>query len=595
MSAQRQDGKATTADVLVDRLLDWGVSVVFGLPGDGINGIMEALRERRERIRFVQVRHEEAAAFMASGYAKFTGDLGVCLATSGPGAIHLLNGLYDAKLDGAPVLALTGQIYHDLLGTRYQQEVDLLRLFDDVALYNHEITGPEHVDSLVDSACRSALSSRGVAHLTCSVDVQEHQVQDAQKSKKKVAGHTSFVWTPPIAVPCIADLENAARALNGARKTVILAGQGALRARAEVLEAARILQAPVVKPLLGKAVIPDDSPYATGGIGLLGTLPSELAMEECDSLLIVGSTFPYLEFYPKPGQARAVQIDRDPSRIGLRYPVAAPLAGDAKATLGALLPLLEERADDSFLRQAQERMREWRALMLERSSRTDEPLKPQVVARELGELLEDDALIAADTGTITSWVARHVEIRGTQQFAASGNLASMAPGLPYAIAAQTAYPQRRVVAFVGDGGFTMLMGELATAVKYRLPITIVLIKNNTYGMIKWEQMVFLGNPEYGCELQPIDFVKFAEACGAIGLRCDKESDVRGTLSRALAASRAEGLPVLVEAVVDPFEPPHPARLKMEQASNVAQALARGQPNRKRIALTLFRDKIHDLF
>ncbi|MGI8618785.1 MAG: thiamine pyrophosphate-dependent enzyme [Gemmatimonadaceae bacterium] len=595
MAEGGNDGKETTADVLVDRLLDWRVSVVFGLPGDGINGIMEALRKRRERIRFVQVRHEEAAAFMASGYAKFTGELGVCLATSGPGAIHLLNGLYDAKLDGAPVLALTGQIYHDLLGTRYQQEVDLLRLFDDVALYNHEITGPEHVESLVDSACRSALSGRGVAHLTCSVDIQEHEVKDARKSKQNVPGHTSPVWTPPIAVPCPGDLETAAQVLNGAKKTVILAGQGALRAREEVLEAARILKAPVVKPLLGKAVIPDDSPYATGGIGLLGTLPSELAMEECDSLLIVGSTFPYLEFYPKPGQARAVQIDRDPARIGLRYPISAPLAGDSKATLSALLPLLEERDDDGFLRESQERMREWRELMRDRSSRTDEPLKPQVVARELGELLEDDALIAADTGTVTTWVARHVDIRGTQQFAASGNLASMAPGLPYAIAAQIAYPQRRVVAFVGDGGFTMLMGELATAVKYRLPITIVVIKNNTFGMIKWEQMVFLGNPEYGCELHPIDFVKFAEACGAIGVRCDKAGNVRTTLATALAASRAEGRPAVVEAVVDPFEPPHPARLKMEQAIHMAKALARGEPNRTRIALTLFRDKIHDLF
>jgi pyruvate dehydrogenase (quinone) len=595
MGDEMKEERRTTADVLVGRLIDWGVSVVFGLPGDGINGIMEALRSRRDEIRFVQVRHEEAAAFMACGYAKFTGKLGVCIATSGPGAIHLLNGLYDAKLDGAPVLALTGQIYHDLLGTRYQQEVDLISLFRDVALYNQQVMGAAHAESLIDAGCRAALAGRGVAHITCPVDIQDHEVSKAQKSKKKVKGHTSDVWTPPIAVPCAADLERAARLLNAGKKTAILAGRGALNARLEVLEAARRLAAPIVKPLLGKGVVPDDSPYTTGGIGLLGTLPSELALEECDTLLIVGSSFPYLEFYPKPGQAHAVQIDSDASRIGLRYPVEAPLVGDAKATLLELLPLLDPRSDQAFLQTAQERTREWRALMLDRASRSDEPLKPQVVAKELSDLLEDDAIIACDTGTITTWVARHIQIRGDQRFAASGNLATMAPGLPYAIAAQIAFPQRRVIAFVGDGGFTMLMGELATAVKHGLPITVVVIKNNTYGMIKWEQMVFLGNPEYGCELQPIDFVKFAEACGASGFRCDKPAEVRPTLETALRQALESGKPTVVEAVVDPFEPPHPARVKLDQAVHMAKSLARGQPNRTRIALTLFRDKVHDLF
>jgi pyruvate dehydrogenase (quinone) len=588
------DKKRTTSDVIADRLLDWGAQVVFGLPGDGINGIMEALRERQDRIRFVQVRHEEAAAFMACGYAKFTGKLGVCLATSGPGAIHLLNGLYDAKLDGAPVLAITGQTYHDLIGTRYQQEVDLLGLFKDVAVYNQQILGAGHAEAVIDAACRAALAARGVAHLTCPVDFQEQEIRQDEKSKKKVPGHTSTVWSCPVVVPRREDLERAASVLNAGKKTVILAGQGALGARDELQRAAELLAAPIVKPLLGKAVVPDDSPYTTGGIGLLGTLPSELAMEECDTLLMVGTSFPYLEFYPKPGQARGVQIDRDPARIGLRYPVEVGLAGDATATLRELLPLLEKRRDRGFLKDAQKRMKEWRTLMHDRATRKDTPLKPQVVAHELSRLLADDAIITTDSGTITTWVARHVDIRGTQQFSCSGTLASMAPGLPYAIAAQIAFPDRQVVAFVGDGGFTMLMGELATAVKYELPITVVIVKNNTYGMIKWEQMVFLGNPEYGCELHPIDFVKFAEACGALGFHCEKSREVSATLEKALETSRKKHRPAVVEAVVDPFEPPHPPQIKLEQAVNMAKALARGEPHRGRIALTLFRDKVHDL-
>ena len=591
----KKDKKRTTSDVIADRLLDWRVSVVFGLPGDGINGIMEALRERQDRIRFVQVRHEEAAAFMACAYAKFTGKLGVCLATSGPGAIHLLNGLYDAKLDGAPVLAITGQIYHDLIGTRYQQEVDLLALFSDVSVYNQQILGAGHAASVVDAACRAALAARGVAHFTCPVDFQEQEIQEDEKSKKKVAGHTSMVWSCPIVVPCSEDLERAAGVLNAGKRTVILAGQGALGAREELERAAELLGAPIVKPLLGKAVVPDDSPYTTGGIGLLGTLPSALAMEQCDTLLMVGTSFPYLEFYPKHDQARGVQIDRDPARIGLRFPVEVGLAGDAKATLRELLPLLEQRRDRAFLKDAQKRMKEWRALMTDRATRKDTPLKPQVVAHELSPLLADDAIITTDSGTITAWVARHVDIRGTQQFSCSGTLASMAPGLPYAIAAQIAFPERQVVAFVGDGGFTMLMGELATAVKHELPITVVIVKNNSYGMIKWEQMVFLGNPEYGCELHPIDFVKFAEACGTHGFRCEKPKEVSATLAKALETARKTRRPALVEAVVDPFEPPHPPHIKLEQAVNMARALARGEPHRGRIALTLFRDKVHDLF
>lgn len=581
----------TTADLLFERLIEWGVDVVFGLPGDGINGFMEALRTHKDRIRFIQVRHEEGAAFAACGYAKFTGRLGVCIATSGPGAIHLLNGLYDAKLDGAPVLAITGQTYHDLLGMRYQQEVDLLQLFSDVAVFNQQVMGPNHAASLVDAACRTALGYRGVAHITCPNDWQELSASDGQPSMMNVPGHTSIAWQPPVVVPPTETLERAASFLNAGTKTVILTGQGALGAGDELEQVAETLGAPIVKALLGKAVVPDDSPYTTGGLGLLGTLPSEKAMEECDTLLIVGSSFPYMQYLPKPGQAKAVQIDRDPTRLGLRYPIDIGLTGDAWATLRALLPLLKRQQDRSFLERSQERMQDWRALMRDRGERDDVPIKPQVIARHVNDLLADDAIVTTDSGTITTWAARHINIRRGMMFSCSGNLATMAPALPYANGAQVAYPDRQVVAFIGDGGFTMLMMEFVTAVKHKLPIKVVIIKNNTLGQIKWEQMVFLGNPEYGVELHPIDFVKFAEACGGVGFHCETPDQVRPALQAAFATPG----PALVEAVVDPFEPPQPARATFKQGLHLAESLARGGPHRGKIAVTLFRDKMEEWF
>jgi len=581
----------TTADMLFERLIDWGVDVIFGLPGDGINGFIEALRTHQDRIRFVQVRHEEGAAFAACGYAKFSGRLGVCIATSGPGAIHLLNGLYDAKMDGAPVLAITGQTYHDLMGMHYQQEVNLLNLFADVTVFNQQVNGPLHARSLVDAACRAALGSRGVAHINCCNDWQEKSTSDGAPSQMNVKGHTSKAWTPPIVIPQVESLKRAAELLNGGTKTVILAGQGAMGAGEELERIADTLAAPIVKALLGKAVVPDDSPYTTGGIGLLGTLPSEKAMEECDTLLIAGSSFPYMQYLPEPDQAKAVQIDRDPTRLGLRYPIDVGLTGDAKATLQALLPLLQRRQDRSFLETAQGRMKEWWELMRNREQRDDVPLKPQVVAKHVNDLLADDAIITTDSGTITTWAARHLKIRRGMKFSCSGNLATMAPGLPYANGAQIAYPDRQVVAFVGDGGFTMLMMEFVTAVKHNLPIKVIIIKNNTLGQIKWEQMVFLGNPEYGVELQPIDFVQFARACGGVGFRCEQPDELRPALEAAFASKK----PALVEAVVDPFEPPQPARATFKQGLHMAEALARGEPHRGRIAVTLFRDKMKEWF
>ncbi len=579
----------TTADLLVDRLCDWGVEVVFGLPGDGINGLMEALRQRQEHVRFVQVRHEESAALMACGYAKFTGRLGVCLATSGPGGIHLLNGLYDAKLDGQPVLAITGLPFHDLIGTFTQQDVALDRLFTDVAKYSERVMGPTHVESVTDLACRTALAYRGVAHLAVPVDVQEMSV-DAKRSKRNIAHHTSDVFARGAQLPAEPALRRAAELLDAGERVAILAGRGALGAGHELEAAAERLGSPIVKALLGRAAVPDDSPYTTGTVGLLGTRPSQEALEGCDTLLMVGTSFPYIEFLPKPGQARAVQIELDPARIGLRYPVEVGLVGDSRRILQALVPLLRPHTERAFLEKAQAGMRDWALLMEERATRPDKPMKPQVLARALGLRLRDDAIVACDSGTIATWWARHIPVRRGQMHSLSGTLASMANGLPYAIAAQVAHPDRQVVAFVGDGGFSMLMAEFATCVKYGLPVKVVVVKNNSLAMIKWEQMVFLGNPEYGCELQPIDFAAFARACGGTGFTVEDPEACGAVLDEALATPG----PVIVEGVVDPFEPPLPPKITLDQAAKFARSLLRGEPNREKIALTVIGDRVREL-
>lgn len=581
----------TAADALIETIHAWGVEVVFGLPGDGINGIMEALRRRRDRIRFVQVRHEEAAAFMACGYAKFTGRLGVCLATSGPGGLHLLSGLYDAKLDGQSVLAITGLTFHDLINTHAQQDVELDKVFMDVAVYNNRIMGPAHVENVVDLACRTAVSRHGVAHVAIPVDVQSMPAaRSARRSERNVPGHASKVRSCRVRLPDAEDLGRAAEALNAGRNVAVLAGQGAIGASRELEMLAERLGAPVAKALLGKAALPDDSVYTTGGIGLLGTRPSQEVMERCDTLLMVGTSFPYIEFLPKPGQARSVQIDIDPARLGLRCPVDVALAGDSRLTLQALLPLLRRNPNRKFLERAQEGMIQWWTLMEERGTRQDFPMKPQVVAWELGKRLDDDAIVACDSGTAATWWSRLIAARGEQLHAVSGNLAAMACGLPYAIAGQVAFPGRQCVALVGDGAFSMLMAEFATCVKYKLPVKVVVLKNNSLGQIKWEQMVFLGNPEYGCDLQPIDFAAFARACGAEGIRVDDPARCGYALTRALEAPG----PVLVEAIVDPHEPPMPPKVSLKQARHFAASLMRGQPNRERIAVTVAADRVREM-
>ncbi len=580
----------TAADVMVEALHDWGVEVIFGLPGDGINGLMEALRTRQDKIRFVQVRHEESAAFMACGYAKYTGKLGCCLATSGPGGIHLMNGLYDAKMDGQPVLAITGHHYHDLIDTHAQQDINLDQVLQDCCVYSTRVMGPAHVPHVTDIACRAALTKRQPAHINFPVDFQDMACDQGEPSKRGKQYQTSDVLACKAGQPADEDLKRAAEIINKGKKIVILAGRGALGAGDELERLADLLAAPIVKALLGKNVVPDDSEYTTGGLGLLGTAPSQEAIEKCDLLLMVGTSFPYIEYYPKPDQAKAVQIDIDPLRIGLRYPVDAGLVGDAKITLQRLIPLLKRNRNRRFLEEAQDGMAQWWKLMDERASHMGKPMKPQVVAAELSKRLRDDAIVSSDSGTIATWFARHIKARKGQMYSLSGTLASMANGLPYTIAAQIAYPERQCVAFVGDGGFSMLMADFVTAVKYQLPIKVVIIKNNSLGQIKWEQMVFLGNPEYGCELQPIDFAGFARVCGGSGFTIEDPKQCGDILDQALAVPG----PVVIEAVVDPFEPPMPGKIEPEQALKFGQSLLRGEPNREKIAMTVLADKVREL-
>lgn len=576
------------SDVLVERLIEWGVNTIFGLPGDGINGVFEALRKHKNDIRFIHVRHEEAAAFMACAYAKFTGRLGVCIATSGPGGIHLLNGLYDAKLDGAPVLAITGLQHSDLIGTFAQQDVELDKLFIDACVYNERVMNGAHMEPVADLAVRSALTRRGVSHITVPVDVQVQEIKKG-RSPRNPLHHTSTIPAFPEHLPAQVDLEHAADILNRGKRIAILAGQGALHATDELEQCAEILGAPIIKSLLGKAAVPDDSLYTTGGIGLLGTEPSQTALETCDTLFIVGSSFPYIEFLPTPGSVKCVQIELEPQRVSLRHPANVALVADAKTTLQALMPMLTPH-DPAFLKKAQRAKADWEKKMEEHGTQTAKPMRPQVVGWELGKRVPENAIVTSDSGTITTWWARYVPALRGQRHSCSGNLATMACGLPYAIAAAVAFPDRPVFCIIGDGGLSMLMGELITVAAYKLNIKIIVIKNNTLGQIKWEQMVFLGNPEYACDLYPADFATIARGCGIQAVHIDDPSLCSSQLDAAL---NTEG-PVLIEAVVDEFTPPMPAKIKASQALKFAEALMRGEPNRTKIVLTNLHDTVREI-
>ena len=573
------------SDMLINCLIAWGVDTIFGLPGDGINGLMEAIRRRTGEIRFIQVRHEESAALMACAHSKWTGRIGCCLATTGPGGVHLLNGLYDAKFDKASVIAITGLPYHDLIDTFTQQDIDLPKLFSDVAAYSARIMSAAHVENAVSLACRIACAQHTVAHVAIPTDVQEETLEEDERSARNVQHHVSFARQESERVPEEPELARAIELLNRGRRVAILAGHGALGATDELIAVAEMLGAPIVKALLGKGVVPDDHPLTTGGIGLLGTRPSHEVLEQCDTLLIVGSTFPYIEYYPKPGQARGVQIDRDPTRIGLRFPAEVGLVGDARKTLRILGDRLKAHADRSFLERAQAAKREWLALLEGSLVNGTGRLTPGQLGHDVGHRLRDDAIVAWDSGHNTGVLARYMPARGTQMFNGSGLLATMACALPYAIAAALAYPGRQVVAFTGDGGLSMLIGELATIVRYRLPIKIVVMKNNSLGQIKWEQLMFLGNPEYECDLTPIDFAAVAEGFGIRAFRTARPEDCGRTLDAAWAV---EG-PVLVEATVDPYEPLLPAKRIEKYAENLEKALDEGTRDAPQIRAALERE------
>jgi pyruvate dehydrogenase (quinone) len=588
---------ASVADFVLARLREWGVRRIFGYPGDGINGFLGALDRSGGDPELIQVRHEEASAFMACGHAKFTGDVGVCLATSGPGAIHLLNGLYDAKLDGAPVLALVGQQRRVSLGASYQQEVDLQVLLGDVAEFVQTCVDPAQARHLVDRAVREALSRRGVAALVFPNDVQE---LDAVPSPEREHGavFSSVGRSRSRLVPEETELRRAADVLNAGSRVAMLVGQGARGATDEVVRTADVLGAGVAKALLGKDVVPDGLPFVTGSIGLLGTRPSYELMRGCDTLLIVGSGFPYAEWLPAEGKARGVQIDADPAMLGMRYPMEVHLAGDAAATLSALHPLLRPRADTDWWDRIAEWNEAWEGTLRARAEVEAEPLNPQLVARELSQRLPDGTIVTADSGSSTVWYAQQVRLRAGMRGSLSGTLASMGSAVPYAVAAKLAHPDRPVVAIVGDGAMQMNgLNELITLAKYRHRFTegtfvVCVFNNRDLNMVTWEQRVLAGDPKYppSQTIPDLPYARLAETFGLAGVRVERPDELGPALDTAFAA----GGPFLVDAVVDPEIPPLPPHVSLEQTANIAKALAKGDPDGAGLVRKAFVSKLADL-
>ena len=536
-----------TSDIVVEALISWGVTHVFGIVGDGINSVIEALRKRQDRVAFVSTRHEEAAAFMASAFAKHTGRLGVCLATTGPGAVHLLNGLYDAKYDNAPVLAITGSTFRDLQGMRFMQGVNTVKLMEDVALFNEQVNGPDHAILVVNRAVRAALGGRGVAHLTVAKDVQGMKLSADKPSAENHGGRTASAWAPPMGTPPADQLRAAAEVLNAGKRVAILAGSGCFPAKAELRNVAEVLGAPIAKSYLAKALLPDSHAMTTGGIGHLGTQPSSWAMQNCDTVLILGCMMPWIDYYPKPGQARGVQVDIKAEHIGLKYPVEVGLTGDVRATLAALMSLLQRKSDHDFLTEAQSRMDDWNRLLDRVAATQKRPrLRPQTAARALSDMAPANAVYSMDAGANTHFAARYISIGSGQRWSGTGTLVSMASGLPYAVAASFAFPDRPSIAVVGDGGFAMLMAELSTAVFYQRNVKIMVFNNDAYSEVKFEQRE-LGNPEYGTAIGHIDFALFAEAVGARGYRASSVDELKPAIGAWLSAPGVAVLDVQVDA------------------------------------------------
>jgi pyruvate dehydrogenase (quinone) len=571
----------TVSDFLVQRLSDWGVKRIFGYPGDGINGIMGALNRGSDKLEFIQVRHEETAAFMACAHAKFTGEVGVCLATSGPGAIHLLNGLYDAKLDHQPVVAIVGQQKRASLGGNYQQEVDLVSLFKDVAHeYVQMVSTPAQMRHLVDRAMRIAKAERNVCCIIVPNDIQEMEAEKPPREHGSVFSGLGYAL--PRTVPYVEELRRAAEVLNAGEKVAMLVGAGALHATNEILEVAELLGAGIAKALLGKAAVPDDLPHVTGSIGLLGTKPSYDMMMDCDTLLMVGSSFPYSEFLPEEGQARGVQIDINSRMISIRYPMEVNLVGDSAETLRLLIPLLNKKEDRSWRHRIERNVQKWWETMEERAMESAKPINPQRVFWELSPRLPDNCIISCDSGSAANWYARDLKIRQGMMASLSGGLATMGPGVPYAIAAKFAHPDRVAIALVGDGAMQMNgLNELLTIGKYwqrwRDPRLVVMVLNNRdLNQVTWEQRAMEGDPKFDAsqDLPDFPYARYAELIGLLGIRVDQPEQLADAWDRALSADR----PAIVEVYADPDVPPLPPHITFKQAKAYASAILEGDPD-----------------
>ena len=571
----------TVGDFLVERLYQWGVRRIYGYPGDGINGVFGALDRARGKIEFIQARHEEMAAFMAAAHAKFTGELGVCIATSGPGASHLLTGLYDARMDHMPVLAIVGQQARTALGGHYQQELDLLSMFKDVAgAFVQQASEPSQVRHLIDRAVRTAVGERRVTAVILPNDLQDLPYKEPARAHGTL--HSGVGYSKPRVVPYEADLQRAADILNAGRKVAVLVGAGALNATDEVIAVAEKLGAGVAKALLGKAALPDELPWVTGAIGLLGTEPSYKLMQECDTLLMIGSGFPYAEFLPKEGQARAVQIDIQPDMLSLRYPMEVNLVGDAAETLSALLPLLDSKTSRSWRKKVEGWRAGWDKTLEKRALVSANLINPQRVVHELSPRLPDQAIITSDSGSCANWYARDLKIRRGMQCSLSGGLASMGAAVPYAIAAKFAHPERPVIALVGDGAMQMNnMAELITVAKYwrqwQTPNWICAVFNNEdLNQVTWEQRVMEGDPKFEASqnIPDVPYHLFAISIGLKGIFVEREEDVAAAWEQALASD----CPVLIEFKTDPNVAPLPPHITVQQAKNFATTLLKGDPD-----------------
>jgi pyruvate dehydrogenase (quinone) len=572
----------TASDFLINRIREWGLKRIYGYPGDGINGVIGAIDRANGAIEYIQVRHEEMAAFMACAHAKFTGEVGLCLATSGPGAIHLLNGLYDAKMDHAPVVAIVGQQARAALGGDYQQEVDLPALFKDVAHeYVQMATTPVAIRHLIDRAIRIAKAERTVTCIILPNDVQEMEAVPTPPRKHGTI-HSGTGYSAPRVIPADRDLRRAADLLNAGERVAILVGAGALQASDEVLEVAELLGAGVAKALLGKAVIPDDVPYCTGAIGLLGTKPSWDMMNECDTLFMIGSSFPYSEFLPKEGQARGVQIDLDPKFLSIRYPMEINLVGDSRETLAALKPLLKRKMDRSWQEKIESNVAEWWKVLEARAMNEAKPINPQRVFWELSRQLPDNCILVADSGSAANWFARDLKVRRGMMASLSGNLATMGPGVPYAIAAKFAFPERVVIATVGDGAILMNgINELLTIADHWKEWTdprlvILVLANRDLNQVTWEQRVLSGDPKYEVSqtVPAFEFARYAAMIGLKGIRVDKPEQIAPAWKEALSATR----PVVLEAITDPEVPTLPPHITFEQAKKFTASMMKGEPS-----------------